>query len=220
MAEYNHTPSISSYQLATSINKDSLESSGSSSSSDHLEDKKYTIDLKLIDEKAKQLSLDSAYTSEADLDASHNSTATNSRAASPKLATVVKKAEENKMAAEEGEDKEKEDKKPESDGKEAKEKGEEEQVKAKPESITKEFVPKEVNLSPAPLSPPGMLFQQPSPQAYYSLSPPQYISPPLSPLAIQVQQQQQPCFTFMPGQEFPQAQMMPVGSTIIQQRQM
>lgn len=45
---------------------------------------KYTIDMKALEVKTKQLSLDSAYTSEADLDSSHNTTATNSGAVSPK----------------------------------------------------------------------------------------------------------------------------------------
>ena len=216
-AEYNHTPSITSYQLATAGDKDSLESSGGSSTSDH---KKYTIDMKLINEKAKQLSLDSAYTSEADLDASHNSTATNSRSASPKLSTMTEKAEEEVAAAKEEKKEDKmEDKKPESDDGEAKEKAEEEQVKDKP----LEFAPKENSFSsPAPLSPSGgVLFQQPSPQAYYHMSP-QYISPPLSPLVIpmQQQQQQQPYFTFVPAQDVPQMQLAPVGNAIMQQRQL
>lgn len=42
------------------------------------------FDMKALEVKTKQLSLDSAYTSEADLDSSHNTTAANSGTASPK----------------------------------------------------------------------------------------------------------------------------------------
>ena len=43
-----------------------------------------TFDMTELEVKTKQLSLDSAYTSEADMDSSHNTTAANSGSASPK----------------------------------------------------------------------------------------------------------------------------------------
>ena len=190
-AEYNHTPSIT-YQLATAGDKDSLESSHSTTSGH----KKYPTHMKL-------LPLDSVYVSEADLDASHSSTATNSQSASPKLTAMTEKADEEVAAAkeekkEDNKEDKMEDKKPENDDGEANKKAEEEQVNDK---SLKEFASNENSFSsPASLSSSdGMLFQQPSPQAYYCMSP-RYISNPFFQLVIPMQQPLPYC-TFVPTQD-------------------
>ena len=163
--------------------------------------------MKLIDEKTKQLSLDSAYTSEADLDASHNSTATNSRAASPKLATTTEK--EDAKEKEEGDEEEEAASTPAPENVEEKvEKTEEKEhrLKAKPQRLFNEFVPS--THSTVTFSSPLALVQQPGPQQSYLPSQP-YISPPLSPLTMQLAPQQ--CFTYYPAQEIP-AQIISIGS--------
>lgn len=57
----------------------------------------YVIDMKALEAKTKHLSLDSAYTSEADLDSSHNTTATNSGTTSPKEPCAEIEGQENSV---------------------------------------------------------------------------------------------------------------------------
>ena len=190
---YTHIANGKPLSAITTSGNESLESSGSSLSSSHPppppphspttngEDKeKYDIDVKALEEKAKQLCLDSAYTSEIDLDTSHSSTATNSGATSPKIIGKEEKAEEKE--------------------KEMEEKREEDSRSTPQHQSTKfkEFIPN--NLSPsanlASFSVPPLM--QPSlEQQYYQQwqadphSSPHYITAsPSSPASLQIATQQ------------------------------
>ncbi len=210
--DYNQSASsIPTYQLVATLNssagQESLESSGSSTDGHHgnshpSEGEKLAIDMKLVNEKTKQLSLDSAYTSEADLDASHNSTATNSRAASPKLAAMPEKVEVEESDKTDKESDIREDETKGTEVKSTEDKPEkEEDKKAKPSPLLHaEFTPT--------FQPTNGVFAPVSPQQYYAI-PQQYVSPPLSPLAVQVGPQAT-CFTYVPPQEVqPHVTLMP-----------
>lgn len=68
-----HTPQESHYAPPPPAGQETVTNGG-----------EYSFDIDALEGKTQQLSLDSAYTSEADLDSSHNTTATSSGTASPK----------------------------------------------------------------------------------------------------------------------------------------